>query len=159
MQDILPITILNREIELPEDSGNNFWLKDKVWEIPSFENADTFVEHLVRAGVVTRDPLIEAALRDELEDTSARTMRCRFRHSTGLGQNYIRQIKRAQRAVELLHHGNLLNTAYELGYADQPHLTRSLKRSLGCTPRELSDLPSRQDNLPFFSRLERPPGV
>lgn len=53
MQDILPTTILDREKELPEGSGNNFWLKDKVWEIPSFENSAPFVEHLVQAGVVT----------------------------------------------------------------------------------------------------------
>lgn len=129
---------LNREIILPEGSGNNFWLKDKVWEIPTFENAETFVEHLVRADVLTRDPLISAALRDELADASARTIRYRFQHSTGLRQNYIRQIKRAELAVELLHQGNsIIDTAHELGYADQPHLTRSLKRLLGYTPRDL----------------------
>ena len=130
--------LVNQEINLPQASGNNFWLKDKVWEIPSFENADTFVEHLVRAGALTCDPLIEAALRDELDDASERTIRYRSQHSTGLRQNYIRQIKRAERAVELLQHGDsILNIAHELGYSDQPHLTRSLKRLLGYTPREL----------------------
>src|SRR5258705_2744704 len=29
--------IFNQTINLPEGSGNNFWFKDKVWEIPSFE--------------------------------------------------------------------------------------------------------------------------
>src|SRR5262249_27543891 len=83
-------------------------------------------------------PLIEAALRDELASASARTLRYRFQHSTGLGQHHIRQIKRAHRAVDLLHQGkSILETAYELGYADQSHLTRSLKRFLGYTPREL----------------------
>jgi AraC-like DNA-binding protein len=129
---------LNREIVLPEGSGNNFWLMDKVWEIPNFENAEIFVEHLLRAGTLAYDPLIEAALRDELADASERTIRYRFQHSTGLRQNYIRQIKRAERAVELLHQGNsIIDTAHDLGYADQPHLTRSLKRLLGYTPREL----------------------
>ncbi len=129
---------LNQVINLREGSGSTFWLEDKVWEIPTFENADTFVEHLVRAGAVTCDPLVGAALRDELKDTSERTIRHRFQHSTGLRQNYIRQIKRAERAVELLHRGHsILHTAHELGYADQPHLTRSLKRLLGFTPREL----------------------
>jgi AraC-like DNA-binding protein len=129
---------LNREINLPEGSGDNFWLQDKVWEIPSFENADIFVDQLVRAGALTYDPLIDAALRDEPADTAERTVRHRFRHSTGLRQNYIRQIQRAQRAVELLQQGNsIVDTAYELGYADQPHLTRSLKRLLGYTPREI----------------------
>jgi AraC-like DNA-binding protein len=130
--------ILNREVNLPEATGNNFWLQDKVWEIPDFENADIFVERLVRAGAVTCDPLIEAALRDELKDASARTIRHRFQYSIGLRQNYIRQIKRAERAVERLHQGNsIIDTAHELGYADQPHLTRSLKHFLGYTPHEL----------------------
>lgn len=130
--------LLNREINLIEGSGDDFWLRDKVWEIPTFDNADIFAEHLVRAGVLTCDPLIEAALRDELVDISERTLRYRFRHSTGLRQNYIRQIRRAQRAVELLRQGNsILYTAHELGYADQAHLTRSLKRLHGYTPREL----------------------
>ena len=135
----LPATdTLNREITLPEGSGDNFWLESKVWEIPTFENAETFVKHLVRTGAVTCDPLIEAALRDELASTSARTLRYRFQHSTGLGQNHIHQIQRAQRAVELLHQGNLIiDTAHELGYADQSHLTRSLKRFLGYTPSEI----------------------
>ena len=112
--------LLNREINLAEGSGDNFWLNDKVWEIPTFENADIFAEHLVRTGVLTKDPLIEAALRDELPDTSERTLRYHFQHSTGLRQNFIRQIKRAQQAVELLRQGNsTLYTAHELGYADQ----------------------------------------
>ena len=131
-------SIVNQEIALPEGSFNTFWLRDKVWEVPNFENADTFVEHLVRDGTLIHDPLIGAALRDELKDASDRTIRYRFHHSTGLRQNYIRQIKRAQQAMELLHLGHsILHTAHELGYADQPHLTRSLKRLLGYTPREL----------------------
>lgn len=131
-------TLLNREVTLPEGSGSNFWLKDKVWEKPTFENVETFVDNLVRTDALTYDPLIEAALCDELEDASERTIRYRFQQSTGLRQNYIRQIKRAQHALELLHRGHsILYTAHELGYADQPHLTRSLKRLLGYTPREL----------------------
>jgi AraC-like DNA-binding protein len=133
---------LNREITLPEASGDNFWLESKVWEVPHFENAETFVQHLVRTGAVTCDPLIEAALRDELARASARTLRYRFQHRTGLGQHHIRQIQRAQRAVERLHQGNsIIDTAHELGYADQSHLTRSLKRFLGSTPREIAASP------------------
>jgi AraC-like DNA-binding protein len=135
----LPASVtLNQEISLPDASGSNFWLNSKAWDIPNFENVETFVEHLVRAGALTSDPFIDAALRDELADTSERTIRYRFQHIIGLRQNHIRQIQRAQRAVELLHRGHaIIDTAYELGYADQPHLTRSLKRLLGYTPREL----------------------
>jgi hypothetical protein len=135
----LPATdSVNREITLPEGSGHNFWLEGKVWEIPTYENAETFVKLLVQTGAVTCDPLIGAVLRDELANASARTLRYRFQHSTGLGQYHIRLIQRAQRAVELLHQGNpIINTAHELGYADQSHLTRSLKRFLGYTPGEI----------------------
>jgi AraC-like DNA-binding protein len=41
--------------------------------------------------------------------------------------------------VELLHQGKpIIDTAHELGYADQSHLTRSLKRLLGYTPRAIA---------------------
>lgn len=129
---------INREFTLPVASGNNFWLHGQAWQVPTYENVETFIEHLARAGALTRDPLIEAALRDELPDASDRTIRYRFQHSTGLRQNYIRQIKRANRAVELLLQGkSIIHTAHELGYADQSHLTRSLKHLLGYTPRQL----------------------
>lgn len=134
--------LLNRELCLPECSGNKFWLDGDVWEIPTFENVETFVGRLVRAGALASDPLIEAALRGELADTSARTLRYRFQHRTGLRQNTIRQIKRAERAQKLLREGHsILRTAYDLGYADQAHLTRSLKRMLGYTPRALLPAP------------------
>jgi hypothetical protein len=133
-----PITIRNREIELPAMSGKNFWLGDRAWEIPTFENSSTFVERLVRTGALTFDPLVQAALRGEPAAVPARTLRHRFRHSTGLRQSLIHQIRRARHAVELLTQGNSpLGTAHELGYADQPHLTRSVKRFLGYTPSEL----------------------
>jgi AraC-like DNA-binding protein len=136
-------TTLNRDITLPSGSGNNFWLDDSVWEIPTFENVDIFVEHLVREGALSRDPLIDAALRDELADVPARTVRYHFRHSTGLRQKHIRQIERAQHAVDHLHQGHsILDTACELGFADQAHLTRSLKRFLGYTPREVLASPA-----------------
>jgi len=139
----LPATdTLNREITLPEGSGDNFWLASNVWEVPTFENAETFVKRLVQTGAVTCDPLIEAALREELASASARTLRYRFQHRTGLSQHHIRQIKRAHRAVELLHQGDpILETAQQLGYADQSHLTRSLKRFLGSTPGEIAASP------------------
>lgn len=131
-------TILNREIELPQGSGDNFWLRDKVWAVPNVDNADTFVAHLVRAGALASDPLVDAALRDDVAAVPARTIRHHFQHRTGLRQTSIRQIKRAHRAVDLLHQGHsILDTAHDLGYADQSHLTRSLKRFLGYTPREL----------------------
>jgi AraC-like DNA-binding protein len=53
-------------------------------------------------------------------------------------QSYIRQIDRARRAETLLQQGrSILDTVYEAGYFDQPHLTRELKRWIGYTPTQI----------------------
>jgi AraC-like DNA-binding protein len=63
-----------------------------------------------------------------------------FLHATGLTYRKIQQITRARRAYALLEQGvSILDTVYEAGYADQPHLTRSLKRFFGQTPAQRAD--------------------
>jgi len=92
----------------------------------------------VRDGLLVSDPVVKAALQDELPEMSSRTVRHRFLRATGLGQSHIRQMKRAQRAEALLQQGvSILDTVYEAGYYDQPHLTRSLKQFIGYTPAQI----------------------
>lgn len=135
---ILPITILNRETSLPMTERGRFWLRDRSWEIPTLGTVDTFVKHLVRDGALIRDPVVSAVLRGEPINAHDRTIRYHFRQSTGVPQSFVHQITRARRAVELLQQGySPLDTAFDLGYADQPHLSRSLKRFVGLTPREI----------------------
>src|SRR5262249_22875694 len=51
----------------------------------------------------------------------------------------IGQIRRAERAAELLCRGvSPLDAAAQVGYPDQPHLTRSLKRFVGRTPSQIA---------------------
>lgn len=135
----LPTTdFRDAEITLPEAASQSFWLKGSAWQFPDYENADTFVARLVREDILVRDPIVDSALRDDAEDVAERTLRHRFARATGLTQNHIRQVERAQRAAALLRHGvSILDTAHELGYYDQPHLTRSLKRWVGHTPAQL----------------------
>jgi methylphosphotriester-DNA--protein-cysteine methyltransferase len=65
-------------------------------------------------------------------------VRHRFLQATGLTQSHIRQVERAQRAATLLRQGvSILDTVYETGYFDQPHLTRSLKQFVGYTPAQM----------------------
>ncbi|HEX2620347.1 MAG TPA: AraC family transcriptional regulator, partial [Phototrophicaceae bacterium] len=60
------------------------------------------------------------------------------------------QIKRARYATILLKEGvSILDTVDQAGYADQPHLTRSLKHYIGFTPAQLSS-PTRTDPLSFL---------
>ncbi|GLV54233.1 hypothetical protein KDH_10810 [Dictyobacter sp. S3.2.2.5] len=127
--------LLDRETALPAATGKSFWLNGSAWPFPDYENADTFVDRLVHAGMLTYDPVVNAVLQDQLKDMPSRTMRHRFKHATGLTQSHIRQMKRAQHAQALLQHGvSILDTVDEAGYFDQPHLTRSLKQFIGYTP-------------------------
>jgi AraC-like DNA-binding protein len=135
----LPIKeFLDRETILPEASSQSFWLKSSAWEFPDFENADTFADRLARDEILVRDPVVDAALQDQLPDMSLRTVRHRFLRTTGMTQTHIRQFKRAQQAMALLGQGvPILDVTYQLGYFDQPHLTRSLKQFTGYTPAQV----------------------
>jgi AraC-like DNA-binding protein len=107
-------------------------------EIPDYDNADAFVDRLVREELLVRDPLIESGLNGQWKDLSLRSVQRRFLRATGLTQTAFRQIERAHRAVELLEQGvPILDTALRTGYADQAHLTRSLRRFVGQTPAQV----------------------
>jgi methylphosphotriester-DNA--protein-cysteine methyltransferase len=55
-----------------------------------------------------------------------------------LTQGSIRQIERARRATILLQQGiSIPDTVDQAGYADQAHLTRSLKYFIGKTPAQI----------------------
>jgi AraC-like DNA-binding protein len=59
--------------------------------------------------------------------------------ATGLTRGTIRQIRRAEKAVDLLAaRVPAPEVARRAGYADQPHLTRSLRRFVGHTPSQLA---------------------
>ncbi|MBX3084462.1 MAG: AraC family transcriptional regulator [Anaerolineae bacterium] len=135
----LPIrTLLDSEITLPNSASQSFYLNGSSWQFPTYENVDTFVDRLVREELVVRDPVVSAALQDELPDLSARTVRHRFLQSTGLTQTYIRQIERARHARDLLIQGkSILDAVDEAGYFDQPHMTRALKQWIGYTPAQI----------------------
>ena len=142
MPHLPPRGSLDVERILPKAASRSFWLKGSAWRFPVYENVETFVDRLVREGVLARDPVVNAVLQDQLEgqppEMSSRTVRHRFLRSTGLSQSHIRQVERAQRAAALLERGfSIPDTVYEVGYFDQPHLTRSLKRWIGHTPIQL----------------------
>lgn len=126
------------ETPLPGATSRSFWLKSSAWQYPSYDNVETFIDRLVREEVLVRDSVVDAVLQDQRPPVSPRTVRHRFLQATGLTQNEIRQIERAQQAAASLRQGvPILDTVYEFGYFDQPHLTRALKRWVGHTPAQL----------------------
>lgn len=139
-----------RDINLPEAGSHSFWLKGAAWEFPNFENVDTFINRLVRDELLVFDPLVAAILQGQPVGTSLRTVQRRFLQATGLTQGAMYQIKRARYAATLLKQGvSILDTVYEAGYFDQPHLTRSLKHFIGQTPAQLIDQ-GRLERLSFL---------
>jgi hypothetical protein len=137
---ILPTPgLVNNGIDLPDATRQSFWLDGSAWEFPTFDNADTFVERLVRAGLLVREPVVAAALQGEVRDLSLRSVQRKFLMVTGLTHNSIRQIERARQALMLLQQGvSILDTVEQAGYSDQPHLTRSLKQLTGQTPAQIA---------------------
>jgi hypothetical protein len=128
----------DRLIVLPEASSKSFWLNGSALHFPDYDNADTFVERLMRDDVLLYDPVVDAALQGQPQDWSVHTVRRRFLRATGFTQSTIRQIERARLAAGLLAQGvSILDTVYEAGYFDQPHLTRSLKHYIGQTPAQM----------------------
>jgi hypothetical protein len=127
--------ILDKETLLPGAASRSFWLHGSAWQWPDYDNAETFVAKLVRGDVLVRDPLVAAVAQGRPHELASRTARHRFLRATGLAHSHIRQAERAHRAAALLERGeSILDTVYEAGYFDQPHLTRALKRFIGKTP-------------------------
>jgi hypothetical protein len=143
MPQLAPGQLLNSELELPTATSRTFWLHGAAWEYPTFDNADVFVARLARADMLAHDSLVNAVLNGDAPRRSARTVQYRFQRATGLSYKAIQQIERARHAEMLLNRGvSIADTIFAAGYADQPHLTRALKRLLGQTPAQLARLRS-----------------
>jgi AraC-like DNA-binding protein len=131
--------LLNTDMALPAAVRKAFWLDGFTWQLPDFDNVETFVERLVREDVLVYEPLVHEALQDQPLGWSPRTVRRRFLQATGLTPKAIEQIERARQARLLLEQGvPISDAAAQLGYADQPHLTRSLRRFVGQTPAQIA---------------------
>ncbi len=132
---------LNGETTLPTAASQSFWLDGSARQFPDYENADTFVDRLVRDDVLALDPVVDAVLQGHPQEIPSRTVRHRFLRATGLSATHIRQIQRAHHAQALLQQGvSILDTIDEADYFDQPHLTKSLKQFIGYTPAQIIGL-------------------
>jgi methylphosphotriester-DNA--protein-cysteine methyltransferase len=137
-------------VDLPTTSSNSFWLDGAAWQFPNYGNADVFVERLVRAGLLQRDPVVEAAVQGQFKNLTQRAVQYRFLQATGITQSTARQIERARYATVLLQEGvSIPDVIQQAGYYDQPHMTRSLKRFIGQTPAQLLHH-SRPEQLSFL---------
>lgn len=120
---------------LPMPAEETFLLAGLEFPLPTYETVDEFIADLERLELLSDDPVAMAALRGDEPGTSTRSVQRHVATSTGLSANRIRQIVRARQAAERLMLGDpILDVAHDLGYADQAHLTRDVKRLTGYTP-------------------------
>ena len=128
--------MVDRGLPRPLVSRRAFWLDGDTLEIPTFENAEGLVTRLARQGTLTKDEIVTRSVGGDPWAISERSLERHFRRALGVTPKSLQQILRARQAVRLLGQGRpAVAVATELGYADQPHLVRSLKRLMGQTPR------------------------
>jgi len=146
-----PKMLMDRNDQNPPEAGRNaFWLNGSVWQIPDYENIDTFIEWLTREELLVYDPVVKTVLNSEPADMSLRSVQRRFLQATGMTRNTFHQIERARYATMLLKQGfSILDTIYYAGYFDQPHMTRSMKYFIGLTPSQILDQ-GREASLSFL---------
>jgi hypothetical protein len=140
----MPIAnLVNGDAQLPDASSSSFWLKSSAWQLPDYDNAETFVERLVREGLLVQESLVKDVLQGRQPYMSLRSVQRHFLRATGLTLRTMQQTERARQAALMLQDGRtILDTVHELGYFDQAHLTKSLKHFIGHTPTQLMDTDS-----------------
>jgi helix-turn-helix protein len=125
-------------VELPDTTRTSFRLAGSRWETPGPDDVEALVAHLVRDGAVVRDPVVGEVVRGGRPEVSERTLERRFRAATGLTRGAVRQIERAREAAHLLAAGKgAADVVTALGYFDQAHLARALRRYVGRTATQL----------------------
>ena len=133
------VRMVDTAVFRPLTSRRAFALDSEELEIPTFENAEGLVDRLVKRDIIVRDEIVADVAEGQPRALSPRSVQRHFVHALGLSPKQLAQIQRAKRAVALLRAGRpVVDVAMDLGYADQPHMTRSLKRFIGRTPGEVS---------------------
>ena len=156
MPQFLPGSLRDhQDVTLPPATAQSFWLNGSAMEYPGFDNAETFVRRLAKSGILSRDPIVQDTWLRRPRELSLRSAQRHFLRSTGVTYTTFRQIERARYATILLREGiSILDIVSRLGYFDQAHLTRSLKRFIGETPTRIMQA---QKQLSFLYKTASSP--
>lgn len=130
-------SILNASTPLPV-TDNHMTIGDHSYEIPTFDALESFTKQLEEDGIIINNQHIFRAMEGDETGFSQRSRQRHFVNTTGLTRKQIEQLKRARQAFYLLQSGHSPTDAAHLaGYADQSHMTRSLKLLRGETPAQI----------------------
>lgn len=121
--------------------GDHFALNGVELPLPTFEDAETLVDKMIAAGLLKSNDLVAKAFSASPKAASKRSAQQHFKRTTGITQKDFEQIRRAQEAVRLLKSGaSAAAVATELGYTDQPHMIKSIKKIMGYLPSNLDPI-------------------
>lgn len=124
------------DTDVPLVAKNDQLLVAGRWHaIPQYDELISFATQLEKDGIIANDQRVFRALNGDESGFSERSRQRHFRTTTGLNKKQIEQIQRARHAYYLLQSGYTASeVAHLAGYADQSHMTRSLKLLRGETP-------------------------
>ena len=121
-----------------EVRGERFLLDGVTLPLPTFQNAESLVDEMIGAGLLLSDDIVAKAFTAKPKAASRRSVQLHFKHTTGITQKDFQLIRRAQEAVRRLKDGeNAAAVAVDLGYTDQPHMIKSIKKIMGALPSNL----------------------
>lgn len=133
--------MLNLVQMLPCPDAQHFILAGKTFAIPTFETAEELAEAMVAQGVLTVDSVVAAILQGDTKALSDRVKQRHFLEVTGLTRKSLEQIRRAQEAVRQLQTGKRpVDVAMDVGFADQAHLSKSLKKIMRKNPSNVDEI-------------------
>jgi AraC-like DNA-binding protein len=146
--DVSVSSLVDRFVPL-RVTGGAVHFRGERFRLPDFDQAEGFVEGLVRTGLLSVADLTDRAV-------SGRTRQRRHLAAVGLSQRTVRQIERAHDAAVRIQAGDAAAVvAQELGYFDQPHLARSLRRFIGPSSTELSAGPRESAPMSLLYKTSR----
>lgn len=126
------------EIRMLPVEGETFLLDGVELPLPTFENVEPLVDTMIAAGLLLSDDLVARAFSETPKAASARSAQLHFKRTTGITQKSFQMIRRAQEAVRRLKAGEApAGVAVDLGYTDQAHMIKSIKKIMGALPSNL----------------------
>jgi AraC-like DNA-binding protein len=115
-----------------------FELDGMEFPLPTFQNVEPLVDAMIAANLLRSNDLVARAFGETPKAASPRSVQQHFKQTTGITQKSFQQIRRAQEAVRRLKAGEAsAGVAADLGYTDQPHMIKSIKKIMGALPSNL----------------------
>lgn len=129
--------LLGGEPQLVVEAGN-VTLAQHIVPFPEFADLEAFADRLLELDVLRCDGDVRRMVSGDDAGYSERHRQRRVRDATGLTRKQIEQLSRAREAFSLLLQGvPPIECAALCGFADQAHLTRSLRVFHGQTPAQV----------------------